>query len=124
MRNSITFRPKGKSAREPVRLPVFIWSAFLSCRAKGRLIVPLLLGVGIVLNWQIVGLATPNSLVANVRVRSTPVGISTRYIGACEGNVNFDLADMTDLSINTYRIYGGMSRWETDESASRFCIEY
>ena len=39
-------------------------------------------------------------------------GVSTCYIGAVEGNTRFNIADMRDLGINTYRIYGGMSRWE------------
>ena len=39
-------------------------------------------------------------------------GVSTCYIGAVEGNTRFNIADMRDLAINTYRIYGGMSRWE------------
>src|SRR5712691_1288061 len=39
-------------------------------------------------------------------------GVSTCYIGAVEGNTRFNIADMQDLGINTYRIYGGMSRWE------------
>jgi hypothetical protein len=43
------------------------------------------------------------------------MGISTQYIGAVEGNVNFDLNDLQDLGINTYRIYGGMSRWEYED---------
>lgn len=89
--------------------------AFLLHRGKSRLIVSLLLGIGVVLSCQMVGLATSGSLVANVRVDNTPIGLSTRYIGTCEGNVNFDSSDMTDLGINTYRIYGGMSRWETDD---------
>ncbi|MBD2036599.1 hypothetical protein H6F76_16430 [Leptolyngbya sp. FACHB-321] len=42
-------------------------------------------------------------------------GVSTRYIGACEGNLNFDRADIADLGINTYRLYGGMSRWERED---------
>ncbi|GCE12642.1 hypothetical protein [Tengunoibacter tsumagoiensis] len=32
-------------------------------------------------------------------------------IGAVEGSSGFKLADLQDLGINTYRIYGGMSRW-------------
>ena len=39
-------------------------------------------------------------------------GQSTCYIGAVEGSSGFDVADLKDLGINTYRIYGGMSRWE------------
>jgi|GEM_PF-6918579 len=42
------------------------------------------------------------------------IGVSTHYIGACEGNVDFDPADFEDLNINTYRIYSGISRWEAE----------
>ena len=59
------------------------------------------------------GLAVPQ--VATIQVSSTVIGNSTRYIGACEGNVDFDPADIADLGINTYRLYGGMSRWETED---------
>ncbi len=38
-------------------------------------------------------------------------GRSTCAIGAVEGSSNFNLSDLQDLGINTYRIYGGMSRW-------------
>lgn len=50
-----------------------------------------------------------------LRVAGTPQGASTRYIGATEGNTNFQIADLQDLGINTYRIYGGMSRWEFED---------
>jgi len=50
-----------------------------------------------------------------IKVYGSPWGVSTRYIGAVEGNVNFDIADLKDLGINTYRIYGGMSRWEAQD---------
>jgi hypothetical protein len=49
---------------------------------------------------------------ATISVSGTQWGVSTAYIGATEGNVRFNTADMSDLGINTYRIYGGMSRWE------------
>lgn len=50
-----------------------------------------------------------------IQVSATPWGISTRYIGACEGSVNFDVSDLQDLGMNTYRIYGGMARWEAED---------
>jgi hypothetical protein len=49
---------------------------------------------------------------ATVSVSGTQWGVSTAHIGATEGNVRFDVADLQDAGINTYRIYGGMSRWE------------
>ena len=47
-------------------------------------------------------------------------GVSTRYIGAVEGNINFDIKDLQDLGINTYRIYGGMSRWEAEDDDGKY----
>lgn len=52
---------------------------------------------------------------AELKVYGVHSGVTTRYIGAVEGNVNFDLKDLQDLGINTYRIYGGMSRWEAED---------
>src|SRR4051812_38814759 len=52
----------------------------------------------------------------NVVASGTQWGNSTQWIGAGEGNARFNIADITDLGINTFRIYGGMSRWEpTDD---------
>lgn len=53
--------------------------------------------------------------IISIKIDARPQGMSTRYIGAVEGNVNFDRADLQDLGINTYRIYGGMSRWEFED---------
>lgn len=50
-----------------------------------------------------------------VRVSGTADGVSPAFIGATEGNVRFDVADLQDAGINTYRIYGGMSRWEQSD---------
>jgi hypothetical protein len=51
---------------------------------------------------------TPATLIVN----GTQWGRSTCYIGAVEGSSRFDIADVRDLGINTYRIFGGMPRWE------------
>jgi hypothetical protein len=56
--------------------------------------------------------ATPGSGPANITVSGTPMGTSSCYLGANEGSSDFNINDFTDLGINTYRIYGGMSRWE------------
>jgi hypothetical protein len=83
----------------------------------------LCLGVGLLLasgfellhpSWI---LAQGHDLAATItlNVAETPSGISTRYIGAVEGSFNFDVNDLKDLGINTYRIYGGMSRWEAKD---------
>src|SRR5688572_30661766 len=50
-----------------------------------------------------------------ITVSGTPWGVSTCYIGATEGNVRFNVADLQDAGLNTYRIYGGMSRWERQD---------
>lgn len=52
--------------------------------------------------------ATP----ATVTVSGSQWGISTCYLGATEGNVRFNINDLTDIGYNTYRVYGGMQRWE------------
>jgi hypothetical protein len=57
---------------------------------------------------------------ATLKFSNTPTGVSTRYIGAVEGNINFDIKDLQDLGINTYRIYGGMSRWEAEDDDSKY----
>ena len=50
----------------------------------------------------------------------TSSGFSPAYIGATEGNVRFDITDLQDAGINTYRIYGGMSRWEWQDDSSTY----
>lgn len=52
---------------------------------------------------------------ATVTVSGSQWGTSTCFIGATEGNVRFDVSDLQDAGITTYRIYGGMSRWEAQD---------
>ncbi|HEX3643529.1 MAG TPA: hypothetical protein VHV10_19760, partial [Ktedonobacteraceae bacterium] len=54
---------------------------------------------------------------ATVAVTGTQWGKSTCYIGAVEGSSRFALSDFKDLGINTYHIYGGMSRWEAQDDS-------
>jgi hypothetical protein len=56
--------------------------------------------------------ASARTVPATVIASGAQWGVSTGHIGATEGNVRFDVADLQDAGINTYRIYGGMSRWE------------
>src|SRR6266536_484618 len=49
---------------------------------------------------------------ATIAVSGTQWGTSTCYFGATEGNVRFAVADLQDAGVSTYRVYGGMSRWE------------
>jgi hypothetical protein len=57
---------------------------------------------------------------ATITVSGTPWGTSTCYIGATEGNVRFNIADLQEAGINTYRVYGGMSRWEAQDDDGVF----
>ncbi|MBD2578566.1 hypothetical protein [Oscillatoria sp. FACHB-1406] len=66
------------------------------------------------------GITTLAQSMTIIQVSGKPWGISTRYMGACEGNVNFDVRDLQDLGMNTYRIYGGMSRWEAEDDDGRY----
>ena len=45
-------------------------------------------------------------------VSGTQWGITSQYLGANEGSSQFNINDLVDLGINSYRMYGGMSRWE------------
>jgi hypothetical protein len=49
---------------------------------------------------------------ATITVSGAQWGVSTAYLGATEGNARFNIGDLQDAGINTYRLYGGMSRWE------------
>ncbi len=72
----------------------------------------------------ILELCSPRAIFAQnaaaIKISGTAAGVSTRYIGAVEGNINFDLKDLQDLGINTYRIYGGMSRWEREDDDGKY----
>src|SRR5919109_1222643 len=59
---------------------------------------------------------------ATISVSGTRWGTSMCYIGATEGNARFDIEDLRDAGINTYRIYGGMSRWEQEDDDSAFGV--
>jgi hypothetical protein len=59
------------------------------------------------------GLTAPaGAATTNLVVSGAPMGVSTAFIGGCEGSENFDVTHLTDLGINSYRIWGGMGRWE------------
>ncbi len=56
---------------------------------------------------------------ATLDVLGNQWGVSSCAIGATEGDTRFNVSDLQDLGINTFRIYGGMSRWEqTDDSST------
>ncbi|MGL5058679.1 MAG: hypothetical protein ACRC62_01760, partial [Microcoleus sp.] len=80
-----------------------------------------LLGILIVLGLELFnGSAIFARDIATIKFSNTPAGVSTRYIGAVEGNINFDIKDLQDLGVNTYRIYGGMSRWEPEDDDGKY----
>jgi hypothetical protein len=54
----------------------------------------------------------PGAPAATISVAGTRWGTSTCYIGAVEGNTRFNIEDLREAGINTYRILGGMARWE------------
>jgi hypothetical protein len=57
---------------------------------------------------------------ARVSVSATPWGVSTCYLGGTEGSAEFDVADLQDAGVNTFRIYGGMQRWEAQDDDGVF----
>ena len=81
----------------------------------------LFFGILIAISLELLsGTTTFAQNVVAIKFSGTPAGVSTRYIGAVEGNINFDLKDLQDLGINTYRIYGGMSRWEPEDDDGKY----
>lgn len=55
---------------------------------------------------------------ATITVNGQQEGNSTCYIGATEGSSRFNVADLLDLGVNSYHIYGGMSRWEAQDDSN------
>lgn len=53
-------------------------------------------------------------------VSGTQRGVTSQCLGANEGSSQFNINDLVDLGINTYRLYGGMSRWETTDDSSTY----
>jgi hypothetical protein len=64
--------------------------------------------------------AAEDAPAATISVSGTRWGTSMCYIGATEGSARFDIEDLRDAGINTYRIYGGMSRWEPQDDDGVF----
>jgi len=50
----------------------------------------------------------------------TQWGVTSQYLGANAGSPQFNINDLVDLAINSYRIYGGMSRWEPTNAESTY----
>lgn len=51
---------------------------------------------------------------------ATQVGVTSQFLGANEGSSQFNINDLLDLGINSYRIYGGMSRWEPTNAETTY----
>jgi hypothetical protein len=67
--------------------------------------------------------ASPSPLIrtpATITVNGTEWGRSTCYIGATEGSSRFNISDLQDLGINSYHVYGGMSRWEAQDDSGTY----
>ena len=92
-------------------------------RVRRRLAGTLALAAAVVLAGASAGTAVNSARSATagrpgaqtLTVSGTQWGTSSCYIGATEGNVRFNVQDLVDAGINTYRIYGGMSRWEAQD---------
>jgi hypothetical protein len=56
--------------------------------------------------------APPGGGPISVTVTGNQAGITQQMVGAVEGDGGFDTADMLELGINNYRMYGGASRYE------------
>ena len=79
------------------------------------------LGLLIALSLELFsGTTTFAQNIETIKFSGNAAGVSTRYIGAVEGNINFDIKDLQDLGINTYRLYGGMSRWEAEDDDGKY----
>src|SRR5947207_2624624 len=70
--------------------------------------------------WLLTSESAGSPSTATVAVSGTQQGLSSCYIGANEGSSYFNINDLKDLGINTYRIYGGMSRWEWQDDSGVF----
>ncbi len=71
----------------------------------------------------VVALAAPSpahGATQTITVSGSQWGVSTCHIGATEGNVRFAVADLQDAGVNTYRVYGGMQRWEAQDDDGAF----
>jgi hypothetical protein len=95
----------------------------------GVLIVLALLAI--LINSKLVNLqGAPSQITPTPVVRATATlsvdgsqwGVSTCYIGAVEGSSRFNIADLQDLGINTYHLYGGMSRWEAQNDSGIYGV--
>jgi hypothetical protein len=74
----------------------------------------------LVVPLALVAAAPPGGGGTTITVAGTQGGTSTCFFGATEGNVRFDPADLSAAGVRTYRVYGGMSRWEQQDDDGVF----
>src|SRR6266852_8019425 len=95
----------------------------------GVLIVLALLAI--LINSKLVNLqGAPSQITPTPAVRATATlsvdgsqwGVSTCYISEVEGSSRFNIADLQDLGINNYHLYGGMSRWEAQDDSGIYGV--
>ncbi len=75
------------------------------------------LGAGIPSPFLFSPTPTMVPLSGTIMVSGKAWGKSTCFIGATEGSSRFAIADLKDLGVNTYHMYGGMSRWEAQDDS-------
>src|SRR5438874_11425064 len=66
------------------------------------------------------GYSFPPGGTGTLTVSGTQLGVTSQFLGANEGSSQFNINDLVDLGINSYRIYGGMSRWEPTNDSSTY----
>ena len=76
----------------------------------------------LVVSFATVGLFVTYASAGNgtLKASGTQWGVTSQYLGANEGSSQFNINDLVDLGINSYRIYGGMSRWEPTNAESTY----
>ncbi|GCE12644.1 hypothetical protein [Tengunoibacter tsumagoiensis] len=88
-------------------------SEFLKLRAGLLLLVV----YGLLAGLLPTATAASEDVPSTITVSGTQWGQSTCYIGAVEGSSRFTIADLKDLGINTFHMYGGMTRWEPQDDS-------
>lgn len=78
-----------------------------------RSLLVVLLTLSLLVTYAFAGTGT-------LTVSGTQLGVTSQYLGANEGSSQFNINDLVDLGINSYRMYGGMSRWEPTNDSSTY----
>jgi len=78
-----------------------------------RSFLAVLLAISFLVTYSFAGTGT-------LTVSGTQLGVTSQFLGANEGSSQFNINDLVDLGINSYRIYGGISRWEPTNDSSTY----